>query len=127
LEDEEDLLRLLASFSFETIHAEQMPVQEQGRLCVEAEAFVGPHGGAMTNALFAPPEALMLEFFNPRYLNPCYWQLAGVCGLRHAHVLGQPDEDARPAPAGDAGGNIRLGPAGLDKIRRILSSELGRA
>jgi hypothetical protein len=124
--DEEDLLRLLASFSFETIHAEQMPVQEQARLCVEAEAIVGPHGGAMTNALFAPPGALLVEFFNPRYLNPCYWQLAGVCGLRHAHVLGQPDEDARPAPAGDAGGNIRLGTAGRLALGELLERELGR-
>lgn len=127
VEDEEDLLRLLATFSFETVHAEQMTVQEQARLCAEAEVLAGPHGGALTNAVFAPPAALVLEVFNPRYVNPCYWQLAGVCGLRHAHVLGQTEGDGSPAPAGDAGGDIRLGPAGLDKIRQILSTELGRA
>ena len=127
IEDEENLLRLLSSFSFEAFHAEKMTVQEQAQLCAEAEVIAGPHGGALTNAIFAPAGALLLEIFNPRYLNPCYWQLAGICGLRHAHVLGQLDGDGRLAPAGDAGGNIRLGPAGLEKIHQILSTELGRA
>lgn len=126
VEDEREVLKLLASFFFEAVDAETMTVQEQGRICAEAQAIVGPHGGAMTNAVFASPGALLVEFFNPRYLNPCYWQLAGVCGLRHAHVLGEPDEDGQPAPAGDASGNIRLGTDGLEKVRRILSAELGR-
>lgn len=126
VEDEQEVLKLLASFSFEAVDAETMTVEEQGRLCAEAEAIVGPHGGAMTNALFAPPGALLVEFFNPRYLNPCYWQLAGVCGLRHAHVLGQPDEDARPAPDGDASGSIRLGTAGRLALAGLLEQELGR-
>lgn len=126
VEDETEVLKLLASFSFEAVDAETMTVQEQGRICAEAQAIVGPHGGAITNAVFAPPGALLVEFFNPRYLNPCYWQLAGICGLRHAHVLGQPDEDARPAPAGDASGSIRLGTAGRLALAGLLERELGR-
>ena len=124
VEDEQDLLRLLGTFSFETISAETLSVQEQARLCSEAEAIVGPHGGALTNAVFAPPGALMLEFFHPRYLNPCYWQLAGICGLRHAHVLGQTEGDDHQAPAGDASGHIRLGTEGLEKTRSLLSALL---
>jgi len=124
VEDEQDLLRLLRTFSFETISAETLSVQEQARLCSEAEAIVGPHGGALTNAVFAPPGALLLEFFHPRYLNPCYWQLAGICGLRHAHVLAQTEGADHQAPAGDASGHIRLGTEGLEKTRSLLSALL---
>ncbi len=124
IEDEEDLLRLLRTFSFEAISAETLSIQEQARLCSEAEAIVGPHGGALTNAVFAPPGALLLEFFHPRYLNPCYWQLAGICGLRHAHVLGQTEGADHQAPAGDASGHIRLGTEGLEKTRSLLSALL---
>lgn len=127
IEDEPELLRLLGDFSFQPVCAETLSVQEQARLCSEAEALVGPHGGALTNAVFAPSGALVMEFFNPRYLNPCYWQMAGICGLRHAHVIGQADGDGHQAPLGDASGNIRLGPEGLDKTRRLLTRHLGQA
>jgi capsular polysaccharide biosynthesis protein len=124
--DEGDLWRRLAPLGFEKIRCESMSVAEQARLFAGAKVVVGPHGGGMTNLVFAPAGCGVVEIFSPRYVNSCYWRLAWAAGLSYAYVLGEaPAEGPDSAPAGDALGHIRLGSAGLRQVTELVSAMVG--
>lgn len=65
---------------------------------------------------------MVTEFFNPRYVNTCYWTLANSAGLRYTYFLGSKQPGDRPANHSDARGDIGLGGEGyqtaLDWMRK---------
>jgi len=124
--DEEELWGRLAPLGFEKIRCEAMSVAEQARLFAGAKVVVGPHGGGMTNLVFAPAGCGVVEIFNPRYVNSCYWRVAWAGGLSYSYVLGETQgEGPAVAPAGDASGHIRLGPAGLHQVMELVTAMAG--
>ena len=62
---------------------------EQAQLLGAARRVVAPHGGALTNLVFAAPGALLLELFHPQHKNRCYVNLAAACGHRYASLDGR--------------------------------------
>ena len=49
---------------------------------------VGAHGAALANLAFCRPGTHVIELFSPRYVNPCYRNLALAAGLLHGAVIG---------------------------------------
>ncbi|MEO8112910.1 MAG: glycosyltransferase 61 family protein [Phenylobacterium sp.] len=58
---EVELERALAARGFQVIHPERLAAADQIRLMCEAEVVVAASGAALANALFAPPEARIVE------------------------------------------------------------------
>jgi capsular polysaccharide biosynthesis protein len=70
---------------------------DQIRLFSEAELIVAPHGGALTNLLFAEPGTAVVELFAPDYVQGCYWKLCDCLpGVEYRYVVGS-GRTANPA------------------------------
>lgn len=72
---EEETMALLEQRGFVRVEPGGMSPQEQIDLFAGAEVVVAPHGAALTNLLFVPPGARVLEMFDPSYVNQCYWAI----------------------------------------------------
>jgi capsular polysaccharide biosynthesis protein/tetratricopeptide (TPR) repeat protein len=66
LVNEEELIAELRKFDFELVVPGQMTVEEQARTFAQATIIVGPHGSGLTNIVFAPPEASVIELIAGR-------------------------------------------------------------
>jgi capsular polysaccharide biosynthesis protein len=119
--DEEAVWPELEKRGFRKFTPRGSSLTEQARRFAGASCLVGPHGGGFTNCVFCRPGTRVVEFFNPRYLNPCYQNLATGLGLRPSFFIGETlGGDKKPRVA-DSRGDVRLGPetlagflAGLD-------------
>jgi capsular polysaccharide biosynthesis protein len=89
LANEPELEKSLAAQGFAVVRTDSMTVAEQARLFGSVRCVVAPHGAALTNMIFAPPGALLLELFHPQHKNRCYVNLAAACGHRYACLDGQ--------------------------------------
>jgi hypothetical protein len=94
LANDPELQKALESRGFVSIQPEKLLVAEQAQLLSGARCVVAPHGAALTNLVFAPPGALLLELFHPQHKNRCYVNLAAACGHRYASLDGHAIEHA---------------------------------
>jgi hypothetical protein len=94
LVNEPELEAALGRMGFISVESESLTVAEQAKLLSSARSVVAPHGAALTNLVFAPPGALLMELFHPEHKNRCYINLAAACGHRYASVDGQATEAA---------------------------------
>lgn len=88
-DNEAELQMALEARGFVSIQPETLTVAEQAKLLSSARCVVAPHGAALTNLVFAPPGALLLELFHPQHKNRCYVNLAAACGHRYAGLDGR--------------------------------------
>jgi hypothetical protein len=96
LVNEAQLEAALVQRGFVSIQPPNLSVAEQARLLGSARCVVAPHGGALTNLVFAPAGAVLLELFHPQHKNRCYVSLAAACGHRYASLDGQAIPHANP-------------------------------
>lgn len=119
---EKGWLGKLAPLGFRELFCEDLTMEEQAMLFARASHVAGAHGAGMANLAFCQEGAMVTEFFNPRYVNTCYWTLANSAGLRYTYFLGSKQPGDRPANHSDARGDIGLGGEGyqtaLDWMRK---------
>jgi len=96
LVNEAELAAALAARGFVSVQPGTLSVAEQARRLGAARCVVAPHGAALSNLVFAPPGALLLELFHPRHKNRCYVNLAAACGHRYASLDAQAVSTAGP-------------------------------
>ena len=89
LANEAELEHALAARGFAIVQVGGLTVAEQARLLGNARCVVAPHGAALTNLLFAPRGARLLELFHPEHKNRCYVNLAAACGHHYDALDGQ--------------------------------------
>jgi capsular polysaccharide biosynthesis protein len=94
VQNELDVIAALAPYGFETVHTELLTIREQAELFSTAEAVVAPHGAGISNILFGTRLAV-LEIAQPRYMNSCYYTLAGTCRHHYWYLLAEPHGRAR--------------------------------
>jgi len=94
--NEAELAAALADRGFVSIEPGSLSVAEQVRLLSAVRYVVAAHGAALSNLVFAPPGARLLEVFHPRHKNRCYFNLAAVCGHHYASLDGQALPTASP-------------------------------
>jgi len=78
--NEDELLPLLLAQGFEIIHFEKLSFLEQVSLLNETSIFAGVHGANMTNLLFLPPGAAVVELLSAAHGDLCYFRLASCAG-----------------------------------------------
>jgi hypothetical protein len=88
LANEAELEAALKPLGFAPVQPDQMTVAEQAEFLSSARCIVAPHGAALTNMIFAPPDALLVEVFHPQHKNRCYVNLATACSHRYAGLEG---------------------------------------
>eukprot|EP00850_Spirogloea_muscicola_P018544 SM000171S03233 [mRNA] locus=s171:115046:118009:+ [translate_table: standard] len=66
----------------------EMEILEARELFGTACLFVAVHGGHMTNMVFLPEGASVLEIQPREYINNCFSYLASACGLAYCHIWG---------------------------------------
>jgi capsular polysaccharide biosynthesis protein len=111
LTNEAEVRALLEGLGFQTVHLETLSFHEQVRLFSSAEAVVAPHGGGLTNIVFCPPGAKVIELFSPRYVNECFWVLADHARLDYfCHVgVGRAPRPFKDSQASEADITADLG------------------
>jgi capsular polysaccharide biosynthesis protein len=105
---EEAWLTKLKNVGFQEVHGEALSLRNQAELFAGAAHIAGPHGAGMANLVFATKGTHVTEFFNPRYVNTCYWTLANSASLPYTYFLGSFRPGDLPARQGDAWGDIQL-------------------
>lgn len=76
ISNENELLPILKKYGFEVHYFEGMSFADQITLMQSARYFVSSHGANMTNLIFLPERARILELLNNRKPNFCYWSVA---------------------------------------------------
>ena len=89
LNEEEVIWPRLAQQGFTRVWFEDMDFDEQLALLRRTRVLIGPHGAGLTNMLFCPPGALVVEIADPGYPNPNFYALAAALGHRYALVLAE--------------------------------------
>jgi capsular polysaccharide biosynthesis protein len=88
--NEHDVVGALVPFGIETVEPEKLTFEEQMAAFASAELIVGAHGAGLTN-IVAARDAALVEAFDPRYVNGCYYALADALGHRYWYLMGSPD------------------------------------
>jgi capsular polysaccharide biosynthesis protein len=84
--NEDELLPMLAEHGYDVVFAERLSFREQVDLFASATRVIAPHGAGMSNIVFAPRGAKVLELCSPLHNNACFSTLAASCGQEHHYV-----------------------------------------
>lgn len=79
--NEEEMEDLLVAHGFETVYFEKLSFLEQIQLMRETSVLMGTHGASMTNLMFLPHEAKVIELLNRNNGDLCYFRLASCFSL----------------------------------------------
>ncbi len=82
--NESELMGVLGPAGYERVTLAGRSLAEQVALFSRATHIVGAHGAGLTNIVFAPHGARLLEIFPASYGTPAYWVLAGGQGFSYA-------------------------------------------
>ncbi len=96
--NEAELSPLLAAHGFEIVILTGMPIADQVRLFIEAEAVVAPHGAGLAHIAWMRPGAKVVEFFPgasgplgaPRNATANFWIISNQKGLDYTAYEASP-------------------------------------
>jgi capsular polysaccharide biosynthesis protein len=90
--NEDAAMELLVEHGFERLECGRMTIREQVDAFAEASIVVGPHGAGLTNLLFTPPGATVIELFaSPAAIEISnYRVLCARLGHRYVRLLAAP-------------------------------------
>ncbi len=110
--NEEECAPILEHFGFETIVPGQLTFEEQVAHFREAEVILAPHGAGLSNIVFAPASAKVIEIYSPRSTCICFWSISNLLGMEYYYFRGvnDPSTYAASEPAHD---HIRVDPSKL--------------
>lgn len=95
--NEKDLHQVLDDYGFDVIHPERWTLDEQIATFAKADVIAGPHGGGLTNTMYASDPTVIELFGNNT--NPCYFALFAGSGWDYGLVNGESiDSDIRIEP-----------------------------
>ena len=88
--NEDQLLPLIKEFGFSVVQAEKLSLAQQVRTFSKAKVVLAAHGSGMTNMLFSPPPALLLELQDAKFApRRWYWKVpAAILGHRYSTMIG---------------------------------------
>ena len=115
--NESDVVACLQQYGFETFTTEALSFRDQAALFADAEVVVANHGAGLTNVMFMPPGAKVIEIFEPGLIHYCYWTLSEAAGLEYWYFVG----DAVPTSRYPTQADVFVP---LDKLERTLQAAL---
>jgi|GEM_PF-4574991 len=86
--NEDEVMTLLEKHGFVSFTLEDMTLAEQIALFKQADIVIGAHGAGFSNCIHSE-NITLLEFFEPSYINLCFYRLAGGYGFKYAYLTGQ--------------------------------------
>lgn len=87
ISNETDVINILNKYGFEIVHFEDHIFSEQIRVMKNAEVVITSHGANVTNVLFLPQNARVLELIRNIKPNFCYWTMCDTLGLKYYYQL----------------------------------------
>jgi hypothetical protein len=124
ISNEAEIARALEAHGFVAVEGRHLSFGEQARLFAEAEVIVGAHGAGLTNLMFAPEGATVIEVIDPRHPIACYYALSASLGQRYWFVAAENESEKRGARVRPGYDDIYV-PA--DSLLRTLDAALGDA
>lgn len=128
LVNEDALLRAFAPLGLESVALAGLSIREQQKAMSEARLVVGVHGAGLTNLMFCPPGATLLEITSSQYIKRCrsYADLAALRGFRYGlAVVDQIGESW--VVTKNRGNDLEIAPDALEPLRafaeRLLAGE----
>jgi len=112
--NENELIPLLCDKGFEIVDCAQYSFDDQVRFFSEAAFVIGPHGGALTNILWAPEGLKVFEIFESTAIRRCYWSMCKTLG--HDHYCGVADSVYNQKREPNIHVNIKEIDRAIDKI-----------
>ncbi len=92
--NEEPLIELLKAEGFTILYAELYDYLSQVKYFSNCKFLISLHGGGLTNELYVPPSASVLEIRHPKdHLNNCYYLLATALHLPYYYFLADTEND----------------------------------
>jgi capsular polysaccharide biosynthesis protein len=64
----------------------QLKLEHQISLLSGARIVIAPHGAGIANIVHSEPGGMLIELLPGRLRDPCFYLLAGACGLGYANV-----------------------------------------
>lgn len=118
--NEEELHPVLNDYGFEIIETENLSFRGKVELLSDAEIIAGPHGGGLTNLLFAPESCRVLELFDPAHMNAAFYSLADALGQEYWYIVGEAANTAGAQHAMSGHDDIRVSPAAFAQTLRAM-------
>lgn len=91
--NENEVWSYLASQGYEKVFLEDLSLYEQACLFAKSTHIVAPHGGGLTNLIFANPATRVLEIECPTFGCKCFPIMANQVGYIYRDLMGLPPDD----------------------------------
>lgn len=111
--NEDALWPSLQAAGFERVFMEELGFEEQVNLMAGTAVLLAPHGAGLTNMMFCPPGAHVVEIADLGFPNPNFYALACAMGLHYWLVPGSGVGDGHPLEQ-----DLRVDP---DAVRGVLA------
>ena len=97
--NEDAVMSRLEPLGFRKVTMTGLRVADQAALFRNARVIITPHGSGLTNMVFSNPVTVVIELFQPAYLNSCYWAIADFLQIDYYALIGL-GKTVPPPPAG---------------------------
>jgi len=122
LANEEQLLPVIEGFGFGVIRPEELSFPEQVRTFSRAKIILGAFGAGLTNILFSPQPALLVELQDNKFApRRWYWKLASLLGHHYCTIAGPVTGPQHSEMADFTDTEFTIHP---DSLKRFLESRL---
>lgn len=111
LVNEDEVWAILKKSGFERVYMEELTFEEQVNLMRETAVLAGPHGAGLTNMVFCPAGADVIEIADLSFPNPNFYALASGLGHRYWILKGETVGDGHPLER-----DFRVDPAAFESI-----------
>ncbi|SDB58184.1 Protein of unknown function [Desulfonatronum thiosulfatophilum] len=111
LANEDQVWPLLERQGFERVYMEKMPFSEQVDLMRETRVLAAPHGAGLTNMIFCPEGAQIVEIADLSFPNPNFYALASAMGHAYWLVRAESVGDLHPLEK-----DLHVDPAALNEV-----------
>jgi capsular polysaccharide biosynthesis protein len=89
LENEAEVIAIVAAAGFKALSLDRMPVPDQIRCFRGATHVVAPHGAGLANIMFAAAAPRLLELQMDEYIHWCFRRLSGLRNCTYGCVVGE--------------------------------------
>jgi capsular polysaccharide biosynthesis protein len=114
--NEAEVEACLANYGFETIMPEKLSHRDQVALFAQAKVIVGSHGAGLTNVLYAPRGACLIDILAPTFVTPFFLEICDALECRYVYFFGETIMDK----AGIGGKEVNLN-VPIDKLVAALT------
>lgn len=94
--NEEDIWSLLEPYGFQRVFMEELTFREQVKLMQETSVLIAPHGAGMTNMMFCPSGAQIVEIADLSFPNPNFYAVASAMKHQYWIINAQSVGDEHP-------------------------------